>query len=258
MQNHSDSDHQDQPTQAQSDLAILFMTDLYVGPERLYKIKRRGTSLNLRYEIDREMRQRNYLSALSWRAALLFALTEGKSVTVHEMDLPGLYRQMFPKTLLRRLQWHARPNANFPPVARLYDPNGNAVLLLTRSRVCGHAVDALHNLSDGGPVFQPLWISDIVALRPMLGIELVRDETFTATMPIGAYLKAAAMTGSVVEEPELAELPLASHVPRLVSPPSSKAVASVFDQACRENPMMVKLRGRTIYEDYAFQLGKKH
>lgn len=190
MQNQSPS-NSDKPPQAQIDLAMLFATALYAGSERLYKIKRKGTSLNLRYEVDGELYQRSYLSALSWRAILLFALTEGKSVTVHEMDQLGRYRRLFPNTLLRRLQWHARPNANFPPVARLYDPLGKTVMLLTRSRVCGHAVDALHNLTDGGPVFQPLWISDIMAFRPMLGIELVRGEAFSATMPISAYLEAA-------------------------------------------------------------------
>lgn len=258
MRDNSDSNHQGQPTQLQTDLALLFTTDLHVGSERLYKIKRKGTSLNLRYDIDGEMHQRSYLSALSWRAIMLFALTEGKTVIVHEMDLPGRYRRLFPNTLLRRLQWHARPGANFPPVARLYDPHGNAVLLLTRSRVCGHAVDALHNLTDGGPVFQSLWVADIMALRPMLGIELVRDEAFSATMPISAYLEAAAMTGRIVEEPELSCLPLTGPVSRLITPPSSKAVASVFDQARRENPMMEKLRGRTIYDDYAFQLEQQH
>ncbi len=252
MRDISDSNHQDQPTQLQTDLALLFTTDLHVGSERLYKIKRKGTSLNLRYDIDGEMHQRNYLSVLSWRAILLFALTEGRTVTAHEMDQPGRYRQMFPNTLLRRLQWHARSNANFPPVARFYASNGSAVMLLTRSRVCGHAVDALYNLTDGAPVFQPLWISDIMALRPMLGIELVCDATFSATMPISAYLEAAAMTRRIVEEPELSGLPLTGHVSRLVTLPPSKPVASVFDQACREHQMMAKLRGRTIYEDYSF------
>ncbi|NTE33442.1 DUF2958 domain-containing protein [Agrobacterium tumefaciens] len=251
--NHrSDDDNGKWIEQARIDLAMLFMTDLHVGSERLYKIKRKGTSLNLGYEIDGKMHQRNYLSALSWRAIMLFTLMEGKTVTVHEMDLPGRYRQMFPKTLLRRLHWHSRPNANFPPVARLYDPHGSAVVLLTRSRVCGHAVDALHNLTDGGPIFQPLWVSDIMALRPMLGIELVRDETFSATMSISAYLEAAAMTGYVVDEPELCSLPLTGSVPLLAAPTTSKAVRSIFDQACRENLAMAKLRGRTIYEDYGF------
>ncbi len=252
MQDHSPGDHADKLTQAQIDLAMLFMTDLHVGSERLYKIKRKGTSLSLRYEIDGEMHQRSYLSALSWRAILLFALTEGKTATVHEIDEPGRYRQMFPKTLLCRLQWHARPNANFPPVAKLYEPNGKAVMLLTRSRLCGHAVDALHNLSDGGPVFQPLWISDIMALRPMLGIELVRDETFSAPMPVNAYLEATAMTGRIVEEPELSGLPLTGTIPRLATPPSSKAVQSIFNQQCLENSALEKLRDRTIYEDYGF------
>ncbi|MEY9563926.1 DUF2958 domain-containing protein [Sinorhizobium fredii] len=252
MQDHSPGDHDDKLTQAQIDLAMLFITDLHVGPERLYKIKRKGTSLRLRYEIDGEMYQRSYLSALSWRAILLFALTEGKTATVHEMDEPGRYRQIFPKTLLHRLQWHARPNANFPPVAKLYEPNGKAFMLLTRSRLCGHAVDALHNLTDGGPVFQPLWISDIMALRPMLGIDLVRDQTFAPTLPISAYLEAAAMTGRIVEELELSSLPLTGSIPRLATQPSSKAVRSVFDQACRENPALEALRRLTIYDDYSF------
>ncbi len=250
QQHVGDTDNRGWIEQAQIDLAMLFATDLHVGSERLYKIKRKGTSLNLRYEIDGELHQRSYLSALSWRAILLFALTEGKSVTVHEMDQPGRYRWLLPNTLLQRLQWHARPNANFPPVARLYDPLGKTVMLLTRSRVCGHAVDALHNLTDGGPVFQPLWISDFMAFRPMLGIELVRDEAFSATMPISAYLEAASMTGRIVDEPELAELPLTGHVARLTTPPSSRAVANVFDQACQENPALAELRGRTIYDEY--------
>lgn len=251
MQPTSNDDHDSKPTQAQIDLAMLFATDLHVGSERLYRIKRKGTSLDLRYEVDGELHQRGYLSALSWRAILLFALTEGKTVTVHEMDEPGRYRRLFPNTLLRRLHWHARSNANFPPVAQLSDPNGNAVVLLTRSRLCGHAVDALHNLSDVGPVFQPLWISDIMALRPLLGIEFARDEAFSATMPISAYLEAAAMTGRIVHEPELADLPLTGRVPRLAPLPSSKAVRGIFDQQCRENPALEKLRNRTIYEDYS-------
>jgi len=250
-------DYGPMPTPEQIDLAMLFATDLYAGSERLYRIKRKGTSLNLLYEIDGELHRRNYLSALSWRALLLFTLTEGKKVTVHDMDLPGRYRWLFPTTLLGRLQWHVRSEARFPPVTRLYDPNGKAVMLLTRSRLCGHAVDALHNLSDGGPVFQPLWISDIMALRPMLGIELVRDETFSATIPISAYLEAAAVTGRIAEELELAELPLTGCVPRLAVPPSSKAVRSVFDRACRDHPAMAQLRNRTIYEDYRLSTSKE-
>jgi len=38
----------------------------------------------------------------------------------------------------------------------------------------------------------------------------------------------------------------------LNAPPALRAVRSVFERACRENPNMAKLRGRTIYEDYSF------
>lgn len=255
---HGYNDNRKRVAQALIDLAMVFMADLHVGSDRLYKIKRKGTALNLRYEIDGELHQRSYLSALSWRAILLFALTESKAVTVLEMDQPGRYRRLFPNTLRRRLHWHARANANFPPVVRLYDPNGTAVMLLTRSRCCGHAVDVLHNLTDAGPVFQPLWISDIMALRPMLGIEMIRDEAFSARMPIGAYLEAAAMTGRIVEEPELADMPLTGNITRLNTPPSSQAVRSIFDHHSRSNPALESLRCRTIYEDYRLAEATPH
>lgn len=77
MQNQSPGNNDDKVTQAQIDLAMLFATDLQVGSEVLYKIKLKGSSLNLRYEVDSELRQRSYLSALSWRAILLFALVRG-------------------------------------------------------------------------------------------------------------------------------------------------------------------------------------
>ncbi len=252
---HSDNDNRKRTEQARIDLALLFMTDLHVGASPFYKQRVKRSSLDLAYEIDGIIHRRSYLSPLSWRAIMLFALNDGKTVTVHEMDRPGLYRRLFPRTLLRRLHWHAKPNADFPPVARLYDPNGQSVMLLTRSRFCGHAVDALHNLADGMPVFQPLWISDIMALRPMLGIELVRDETFTAAFPISAYIRAAAKTGGIADEPELLELDLDGTIPLLPSPQPTPVVSRIFDQQCREYPQTERLRGRTIYEDYSFPDG---
>jgi hypothetical protein len=247
---HGNNHSSKQIEQARIDLALLFMTDLHVGSKRLYEMKRKGTALNLQFDVDGDVRWRSYNSALSWRITMLLALTENRTVTIYEMDQPGRYRRMFPATLLRRLQWHARPKADFPPVARFYDPHGKAVLLVTRSRFCGHAVDVLHNLTDGGPVFQPLWISDIMALRPMLGIGLVRDETFTATIPISAYLEAAGTHGRIVEEPELSSISLTGTVMPLAVPPSSRSVAAIFQQECHQNPALAKLRGHTIYDDY--------
>lgn len=252
MQNHSSNNSGETPTQAQIDLALLFMTDLHVGAFPFYKQRAKRSSFDLTYEIDGVVHRRSYMSPLSWRAIMLVAFNDGKTVNVHEMDRPGRYRWLFPKTLMRRLYWHARPNADFPPVARLYDPNGQSVMLLTRSRFCGHAVDALHNLADGKPVFQSLWISDIMALRPMLGIELVRDETFTSAFPISSYIKAATRTGQIVDEQELSKLHLAGINPLLPSPKPTPVVSRIFDQQCHDRPEMEQLRGRMIYEDYAF------
>lgn len=83
-------------------------------------------------------------------------------------------------------------------------------------------------------------------VAPVARHRAVRDEAFIATMTINAYLEAAAMTGHIVDEPELAGLLLTDAVPRLAIPPLSKAVFSVFDQACHENPASEKLRHRTI------------
>lgn len=249
---HGDNDNGKNIEQARIDLALLFMTDLHVGALSFHKQKAKGSSLDIVYEIDGVIHRRSYLSPLSWRAIMLFALDDSKNVTVHQMDRPGRYQRLLPRTLMRRLYWHARPNADFPPVARLYDATGNAVMLLTRSRFCGHAVDTLHNLADGKPVFQPLWISDIMALRPMLGLEFVRDGTFSATLPISTYIKAAAKTGRILDTPELSELDLSGTVPSLPSPQPSPVISRIFDQQCREHPQMEQLRGRTIYEDYGF------
>lgn len=252
MQNEQhDDDHTRGASQAEIDLALLFLTDLHVGNQAIYKKKRPATSLNLRYEIDGDIHQRSYLSPLSWRAIMLIALTDRKTVSVHEMDQPGRYRQMFPASVVQGLTWGDTP-ANPPHIVKLHEPNGKGVMLLTKSRFFGHAVDALHNLTNGWPVFQPLWISDIMALRPMFGIDLVRDETFAPTLPVRSYLEAAATTGRIVDGPELLELPLTGKPVKLALPSQSKVISNIFNEQCRENQMLEKLRSRTIYEDYGF------
>ncbi len=246
------NDNHAKANQSLSDLALLFTTDLYVGSLPLYKQKTKNTSLDLVYEIDGVVHRRSYLSALSWRAIMLFAFNDGKTVTVHEVDKPGRYRKLFPQTLLRRLRWHARANSDFTPVARLFDPKGTSVLLLTRSRFCSHAVDVLHNLADCGPVFQSLWIADIMALRPMLGIDLVRDEKFSTSIPISSYIRAAAKTGRIVDEKELLELDLSLALPSLPLLGPTAAISRIFDRQCIDHPQLQQLRGRTLYEDYSF------
>lgn len=93
-----------------------------------------------------------------------------------------------------------------------------------------------------------------MALRLMLGIDRSHPRGDIRTNNAdAAYLEAAALTGRVVEEPELSDLPLTGNVPRPVTSPSSKAVCSIFERARRENLVLEKLRKRTIYDDYSFQ-----
>lgn len=233
------------------DLTLLCLNELFVGGEPLRLLKKQGP-LFLRYETDGIVSTQHYLSPASWRAKILFDLAEGKNFRVLEMDLPGRFKQMFPNTLLRRLLWHSRPSANFPPVARFYDPDGEAEILLTRSRLCGNAVDALHNLS-GAPRFQPLWISDLLALRPMAGIELVRDEQFSTTVPISRYIQAAAVTGRVVKDGELKALSLKGKPAWLPSPPPSRYVAHLLEHVTGKAVPQFEALTCTIDDDYDFR-----
>lgn len=238
-----------------NDLALLFTTDLYIGSDPIQRLKtRRSKPFWVRYEIDGWVQDRTYLSLLSWRALMLYALLDRKTATVHEMDERGRLGQLFPTEVTVRLNWNATARCDVLPVARFYDPNGSAQVILTRSRCLGHAVDILHNLTDEGPVFQPLWVADLLRLKPMIELSLVRDETFQPTQPIGAYLEAAAMTGRVVDEPEFSKLPLTGIVPRLTSPTPTKTTQRIFEDQCGKNPELLALAGRTIYEDYGFRM----
>ncbi|MDQ1197508.1 hypothetical protein [Agrobacterium sp. SORGH_AS 787] len=100
---HGDNDNQKDAEQARIDLALLFMTEMHVGAFPFHKQKATRSSLDLAYEIDGVTHRRSYLSPLSWRAIMLFALNDGKTVTVHEIDRPGRYQRLFPRTLMRRL-----------------------------------------------------------------------------------------------------------------------------------------------------------
>ncbi len=240
-----------QLSQTQIDLALLFMSDLHVNGRSLYRIQG-GRPFWVRYEADGRVQERSYFSALSWRALMLFALEDCREFKVIEMGEPGRLSQLFSEAAMQRLEENAQARRDVVPVLKLVDPKGPATVIIARSRCMGHAVDALHALDNGRPVFQPVWVSDLLRLDAKISMRLARDETFAPIMPISAYLEAAAMTGRIVDEVELSILPLTGNVPRLRSPEPAPTVQRIFDHQCRKYPELEQLRGRTIYEDYGF------
>jgi len=252
MQSDENTDKLSQPSQTRIDLALLFMSDLLVSGRSIHRINTSKRPFWVRYEADGRVQERKYLSALSWRALMLFALEDCREFKVLEMDEPGRLAETFPETVMRRLDDNAEACRDVVPVLKLIDPDGPATVIVTRSRCKGHAVDVLHNLDNDRPVFQPVWISDLLWLNAKIGMRLVRDESFMPAMPISAYIEAAALTGRIVDEVELSILPLTGNVPRLRSPVPAPTVQRIFDHQCRKYPEFEQLRGRTIYEDYGF------
>lgn len=173
------------------DIVALATSILVLGDKPLRSIKMPDTSrFWIRYKDDSRIRNRRYESVVTWRRRVTYSLRAGSRLEVLEMDEWGRLKAMFPKEVQARLAWNASQRCDPLPVARFFDPDGNAEMLLIHSRCQSHAVDVLHNLTSGGPVVQPLWIADIMRLHPLLGIKLVRDEDYSSTKPISGYFSA--------------------------------------------------------------------
>lgn len=93
-------------------------------------------------------------------------------------------------------------------------------------------------------------VADLLRLQPLIGLNLVRDDAFSPTMPISAYLEAAAMTGRIDDAAELSKLSLTGIASRLAMPVPAKTTQRIFEDQCRKNPELSAMAGRTIYEDY--------
>ena len=91
------------------------------------------------------------------------------------MDLPGRFAKLFPPSLMGQLRWFENHPVGGPPIARLVDPDGTSEILLMRTVAGGLAVEVIHNLKPGGYAQQVVWLADIMALRPMLGVNFVRS-----------------------------------------------------------------------------------
>lgn len=143
--------------------------------QQLFRTKRANSSLLLDVSIDGKPLRRRCYSPKYWGAVFHFAVTEGRELSVRDIDLPGRFARLFPPSLMGQLRWFANHPVEGPPVARMVDPDGKTEILLLRSRAAGMAVDVVHNLKPGGYTRETVWLADIMALRPMCGIDLVRE-----------------------------------------------------------------------------------
>jgi hypothetical protein len=186
-----------------ADFRALARSPLIIGATPLSEIKPSNVRpMWVRFQEAGIIENRMYRTTSSWRARVRFALLAGRSIRALEMDEWGRLNALFPAEVRARLKWNAAQDGEVKAVARLFDPNRDAEMLLVRSRCEGHAVDVLHNLTDGGSVFQPLWIADIMRLHPLLGIKLILDEAFNPTTSINALLTASAIAHSSFVAPK--------------------------------------------------------
>lgn len=143
--------------------------------QQLFRTQRPNSSLLLDLIIDGKPLRRRYHSPKYWAALFHFAVAEGREVTVQEMDLPGRFARLFPPSVMGQLRWFENYHGECPPVARLFDPSGTADIRLLRSAAGGLAVDVIHNLKPDGYARDTLWLADVMSLRPLCGINLIRD-----------------------------------------------------------------------------------
>lgn len=149
-----------------------------MGRATLRSAKSHGSALWMKYEMDGKIIGREFHSPRYWHTLLRLATSEGKHFKLLELDRHTRYRELFPAALMKRLVWFRKTQDATRPAARLYDPKGSAIVDLLRCHDGGLSVDVLHNLACEQPLAQTVWVADLMALRPMLGIELVRDYTF--------------------------------------------------------------------------------
>lgn len=162
-----------------ADLAALARSPFIIGDIPIQEINRpNARPLWVRFEEDGAIFNRMYRTNSAWKARVTSALKEGRSIQALEFDEWGRLKTLFPTEVTVRLKWNAGRSGDLAPVARLFDPNGDAELLLLRSLGDGHAVEVVHNVTEVGSVRQPVWVADIMRLNPLLGMKLIRDEAF--------------------------------------------------------------------------------
>ncbi|MBB4347019.1 DUF2958 domain-containing protein [Aliirhizobium cellulosilyticum] len=232
-----------------SDLALLLASDLHIGHTSILRLKSKRPFW-VKYFSDGRLHERHFRSVLSWRALMLAVIEQRQQFLVLQMDERRRLGRMFPPEVMEKLATNAKVRGDMLPVVQLYHPDSLATVIITRSRCRGHAVDALHNLSSIGPVFEPIWIADLMRLNSMIGLRLVRDSRFKTEAPIRTYLAAASKAGRIITGPELQKSDDGAITEKLQQPKAIPVVERIFEVECRERPLFRQMGGRTIYDDY--------
>jgi hypothetical protein len=196
------SDELCEPSKDKADLAMLLASDFKIGDTSILRLQS-VRPFWVKYILDGQIHERFFESARSWRALMMAVFDLRQQFVVLQMDERTRLPRMFQPETAKRLAANSEVHRDAMPVMKLYHPDSFATVIIVRSRCRGHAVDALHNLSAGGPVFQPIWIADLMRLNSMIGLRLIRDAAFAAKFPIDVYTDAAFISGHVVDGPEL-------------------------------------------------------
>jgi hypothetical protein len=176
----------------EGEIAAVKGSEFIVGRTPITKIPSKpGWPTWVRFRHDGRLFNRTFQSTSYWRMKVRRALSQGEQFELLEIDEWGRLGELFPKSVTSRLAWNAQQKCDPLPVARLFNPATDKEMLLFRSRLRGHAVDALHNFTEGRCIFQPVWIADIMRLNPLLGIKLIRDMHFEPTMRLSEHAPAA-------------------------------------------------------------------
>lgn len=90
------------------------------------------------------------------------------------------------------------PDADHPPVVKLFTPDGAATWLLSECDL--NDPDRLFGLCDlgfGCPELGYVSLSELTALRGNLGLPVERDQAFVADKPLSAYSEEARIAGRI-------------------------------------------------------------
>jgi hypothetical protein len=92
------------------------------------------------------------------------------------------------------------PDADHPPIVKLFDPTGAATWLL--SEMLPHDPDLLFGLCDlgmGAPELGYVSLTELESVTGRLGLGIERDLHFEARFPLSVYAEAARLVGSITE-----------------------------------------------------------